>query len=571
MKKKEQTISYFAVRHYFVLLLILCSFAVLVARAAYLQVVEQRFLQSEGSQRQIRTIATHAYRGSILDRHGSPLAVSTPVDSVWANPKQVLLDLTKFKKVTKSLGLNFSDAVNKLKKRSDREFIYLKRRVEPAVAKSIVKDVPGVYLQREYNRFYPAGEVVSQLLGFTNIDNVGQEGLERVYQDWLKAESGKREILRNRKGQVVEEISQVAMAMPGNDLQVSIDMRLQYITYRSLAKAIKYHAAKSGSAVLLDAVNGEILSMVSLPSFNPNNITKKNVSSRRNRAITDVFEPGSTIKPFTIAAALDRGTFHKNSKINTAPGYMKVSGHAIRDFRNYGLLGLEGILRKSSNVGATKVALSLGSEQLWDSFRDYGFGEPTGISFPAASSGYFSHYSNWQPLDHATMAFGYGVSSSILQLARSYSVFANNGRIHPVSLLKLDSEVEQKQVMKPETAKLVLTMMEQVVGPKGTATQAAIPGYRVAGKTGTAKKNAAGGYLEDSYLSVFAGIVPASDPRLVMAVMVDEPTKNGYYGGQVAAPVFQEVVSHAVRLMNISPDDLKSLKQAAVSSVRGIL
>ncbi len=571
MSDSVPTSSFFATRHYFVLTLIALLFSGLIARSAYLQVFNQDFLLDEGSQRQLRTIETPAYRGTIMDRFGTPLAVSTPVDSVWVNPKLVLQDINGLKKVAKSLGLNFADTVDNLKQRADKEFVYLKRQIKPELASKAVEGVEGVYIQREYSRFYPAGEVVSHVLGFTDIDNMGREGLELVYQDWLKARAGKRQILRNRKGEVVENISQVEAARAGNDLYTSIDMRLQYITYRSLAKAIKYHDAKSGSAVLLDAKSGEVLAIANLPSYNPNQHKDKSAASRRNRAITDVFEPGSTIKPFTLAAALDKKLYSQDSRINTAPGYMKVTGFPIRDFSNYGVLDLAGILRKSSNVGASKIALSMQPQDLWQAFKNYGFGEHPGVSFPASSSGYFNHYSNWQPLDQATMAFGYGLSVSTLQLARSYSLFANEGRIQDVSLLRRDQPAESTQVMQAATARMVLEMMEEVVGPKGSAKQAAIPGYRVAGKTGTAKKSSAGGYLEDSYVAVFAGVVPVSNPRLVMAVMINEPRQNGYYGGIVAAPVFQEVLSHALRLMNISPDDLPGSGEVVRVATRAIL
>ena len=507
-----------------------------------------------------------------MDRFGTPLAISTPVDSVWVVPRKALQDLDGLKAATDTLGMNFKQTVEHLKQRADKEFVYLKRQIEPELAQKAVDGAAGVFLQREYNRFYPAGEVVSHVLGFTDIDNVGREGLELVYQDWLQAKSGKSQILRNRKGEVVENISQVVAARSGKDLETSIDMRLQYITYRSLARALKFHDAKAGSAVLLDGRTGEILAIANQPSYNPNQNRNKSASARRNRAITDVFEPGSTIKPFTLAAAIDRKLYGQKSQIDTAPGYMKVSGYPIRDYRNYGVLDLAGILRKSSNVGAARVAMTMQPKQLWQAFSDYGFGKPTGISFPASSQGYFSDYMDWQPLDHATMAFGYGVSVSALQLARSYSLFANDGKLQDVSLLKLDKQPQFTQAMKATTASAVLRMMEQVVGPGGTAQQAAIPGYRVAGKTGTVKKtSAAGGYLEDSYLAVFAGVVPVSNPRLVMAVMIDEPKQNGYYGGIVAAPVFQEVMTHALRLMNISPDDLSTSTPFVGSSGREIL
>ncbi len=547
------------------LAVLLLMFGALIARASYLQVVDQDFLLDEGSQRQLRTIDTPAYRGAIVDRFGAPLAISTPVDSVWVNPRLALLDKPGLKKVSKSLGLNYSTVLTSVTQRANKEFVFLKRRVEPDLAKKAIEGAQGVYLQREYSRFYPAGEIVSHVLGFTDIDDTGSEGMERVYQDWLKATPGQRQILRDRKGRVVENIAQVSAAKPGNDLQMSLDMRLQYIAYRSLAKAIKFHDAESGSAVLLDAHTGEILALANLPSYNPNSRNKQKAEQRRNRAITDVFEPGSSIKPFTLAAAMDRHLFNQKSRINTSPGYMKVSGHPIKDFRDYGVLDLAGILRKSSNVGASKVALSMKPKELWQSFSDFGFGESTGVSFPAASSGYLSYYSDWQPLDHATIAFGYGLSVSALQLARAYSLFANQGKLLPLSLLKVDEVPESSQVMTAATAKKVLQMMEQVVGPGGTAKRAAINGYRVAGKTGTARKSAAGGYLKDSYVSVFAGVVPVSNPRLVMAVMIDDPKQNGYHGGQVAAPVFSEVLGHALRLMNISPDDLPAIQRMAKS------
>jgi cell division protein FtsI (penicillin-binding protein 3) len=565
MSDQRQISMFLAGRHYFVLWLLLVLFASLIGRAVYLQVLNQEFLLGEGSQRQLRTIETPAYRGAIVDREGTTLAISTPVDSVWVNPQEALLDPRGLVKVSESLGLDGAQTLNRVQQRADREFVYLKRRVEPALAQVAVQDTRGIYLQREYHRFYPAGEVASHVLGFTDIDDVGREGLELVYQDWLKANPGERQILRDRMGSVVEDIAQVSASRPGKDLQVSLDMRLQYITYRSLARAIARHNAVSGSAVLLDAPSGEILALANLPSFNPNSRDKSRPANRRNRAVTDVFEPGSTIKPFTLAAALERGLFNHKSRINTAPGYMKVTGHAIKDHHNYGVLDLAGILRKSSNVGASKVAQAMQAEELWQSLNAFGFGQPTGVSFPAESSGYLRHFTDWHPLDHATVAFGYGLSVSTLQLARAYSVFAADGVLRPASMLMQDEVEPGQRVMSKKTARAVLAMMEQVVGPKGTARNAAVRGYRVAGKTGTVKKTAAGGYLEDSYVAVFAGIAPVSAPRLVMVVMIDQPRQNGYYGGQVAAPVFSEVLTHALRLMNISPDDLPAIRQIASS------
>ena len=565
---------FFTARHYLVLGLMLSLLGGLIGRAFYLQIVEQEFLADQGDQRQIRTIETPAYRGAILDRHGSPLAISTPVDSVWVNPAEILLDLPALKSVVKKLGLDYRSTVASLKQKADKEFIYLKRQLEPELAQSIANGVDGVYLQREYNRYYPAGEVVSHLVGFTDIDDKGQEGLELIYEDWLKAQPGERRVIRNRKGEVVEELAQVKPSRTGNDITTSIDMRLQYIAYRSLARAIQYHAARAGSAVLMDARNGEVLAMVNLPSYNPNQRKKMTASQQRNRALTDVFEPGSTIKPFTLAAALDRGKFNSKSLINTSPGWFMVKGSPIKDIRDYGKLDLASILRKSSNVGASRIALSLDRDELWQSFSDYGFGTASGVSFPAESSGYFRHYSEWQPLDHATMGFGYGVSVSLTQLARAYGMIANQGRELEVSLLKKDpQEIRENEiarhVMKSSTAEMLIKMMEEVVGPKGTAVEAAITGYRVAGKTGTAKKSIAGGYQEDDYIAVFSGMAPASDPRLVMAVMIDEPTQNGYYGGTVAAPVFREVMSNALRILDIAPDDPATLEAALSDKGQG--
>jgi cell division protein FtsI (penicillin-binding protein 3) len=565
---------FFGGRHYFVLFVLLCLLTGLIGRALYLQIVEKEFLANQGGQRQIRTIETPAYRGAILDRLGTPLAISTPVDSIWVNPSEILQNLPALKKVTQKLSINYSHSVDTLRRKANKEFVYLKRQIEPELARQVSDGIDGVYTQREYHRYYPAGEVVGHLVGFTDIDDKGQEGLELVYDNWLKAEPGARRIIRNRKGAVIEEINQVRAAQSGKDVYSSIDMRLQYIAYRSLARAIKYHAAKSGSAVLLDARTGEVLAMVNQPSYNPNQAKKRVSGQRRNRALTDVFEPGSTIKPFTLAAAIDRGLYSPESTIDTSPGWYMVSGHTIKDYRNYGVLDLASVLRKSSNVGASRIALSMKEEELWQSFNDYGFGKPPGVAFPGESSGYFRHFTEWQKLDHAVMGFGYGLAVSITQLARAYAMIANQGRHVDVSLIRKEPEPEienrvERHVMSAKTAKIVLEMMEQVVGPKGTAQLAAVPGYRVGGKTGTAKKSSAGGYDKDNYLSVFAGVAPISDPRLVMAVIVDEPTQNGYYGGTVAAPVFQEVMSNALRILDIAPDDISSLQAQIADKEKG--
>ena len=553
-------------RHYFVLLVLVTLLLGLISRALYLQLIEQDFLTDQGVQRQIRTLETPAYRGAILDRFGTPLAISTPVDSVWVNPAEILLDTAALKTVADMIEIDYRQTVSMLKQRANREFVYLKRHLQPEFARSVAAVADGVYLQREYHRYYPAGEVVSHLVGFTDIDDDGQEGLELAYQDWLRAHPGQRKVIRNRHGEVIEELDQIKPAKPGKNIHTSIDMRLQYIAYRSLARAIKYHAASAGSAILLDALSGEILAMVNLPSYNPNRRTSIIDGELRNRALTDVFEPGSAIKPFTLAAALESGRYHPGSRIDTSPGHFIVSGHPVKDVRNFGELDLAGVLSKSSNVAASRIALSMDKQQLWNSFRSYGFGESSGVSFPGESAGYFRHYSQWQPLDHATMGFGYGMSLSITQLARAYTLLANHGQLVDLSLLRKEADDARaneisRYVMNPEVAQQVLQMMTEVVGPEGTAYQAAIPGYRVAGKTGTAKKSIGGGYQEDDYVAVFAGIAPASAPRLVMAIMIDEPTQNGYYGGTVAAPVFRDVVSNALRILDVAPDDVSTLQR----------
>lgn len=558
--------QYLAFRHYLVLFVLSLMLVGLIGRGLYLQLYEQDFLASQGDQRQIRTIETPAYRGAILDRNGTPLAISTPVDSVWVNPSEILANVSVLKPVAAELGINYRDTVASLKQRANREFFYLKRHLDPSWARQISEKTDGIYLQREYNRYYPAGEVVSHLIGFTDIDDRGQEGLELVYDEWLQANPGERRVIRNRHGEVIEELQQLRQAKNGRDLQVSIDMRLQYITYRALAKAIRFHSASAGSAILIDARSGEVLAMVNLPSYNPNDRSSMSAQQLRNRTVTDVFEPGSTIKPFTLAAAIDHGYYRSNSAIQTSPGWYMVSGHAIKDPRNFETLDMAGILSKSSNVGASKIAMEMDREDLWDAFRNYGFGEPTGIVFPGESAGYFRHYGQWQPLDHATMGFGYGLSVSTTQLARAYAVIANGGKLIDLTLLKQDEDdlkaanAIQRHVMKSSTAKAVMDMMQEVVGPEGTAKQAGVEGYHVAGKTGTAKKSIVGGYQEDDYVSVFAGMAPTSDPQLVMAVMIDEPRHNGYYGGVVAAPVFSDVMTNALRILDIAPDNLPALQ-----------
>ena len=541
-------------------IVVLSAFALVIVglfwRALDMQIINQPFFQQQGDARHLRVVPISAHRGDIYDRNGEPLAISTPVDSVWVNPKEIKNDLHRVTEIAKTLKINAQHLRNKLVKNANREFVYILRQVAPDVGEKIkALSVPGVYLQREYKRYYPAGEVTSHVIGFANVDDKGQEGLELAYDEWLSGESGAKRVIRDRLGQVVDDVERIKTAEPGKSVQLSIDRRIQYLAYQSLKSAVKEHKAIAGSAVVLDVHTGEILAMVNQPSFNANDRSQLKPGVYRNRSVTDVFEPGSTMKPFTIAAALETGRWHPKDNVHTSPGYYKVQGSTIKDMRDYGKINLGEIILKSSNVGVSKVALSLDQEQQLDMYLKLGFGVNSGSGFPGERNGNLrtGHLSEFE---RATMSFGYSLSVTPLQLARAYSAIAANGIVHPVSFLRKDETVEGERVMSESTAKKVRRMMERVVSPEGTANKASIANYRVAGKTGTVHKFISGGYAEDRYLSVFAGMAPASDPRLVMVVMLNEPRNGKYFGGQVAAPVFSRVISGALRLLDIAPDDL---------------
>lgn len=526
-------------------------------RLADLQILNPEFLRNQGDARHLRQVPVVAHRGMILDRNGEPLAISTPVHSIWLNPQDVPVDHPKLPQLAKALGLSASTIQSKIKNNQSREFLYLKRRVTPELARAVKSlGIHGVYLQREYKRYYPAGEVTAHLLGFTNIDDIGQEGLELTYDAVLTGHSGLRRMLRDSKGNYVEGGELLRPAKAGENIQISIDLRLQHLAYQALKKAVEQHDAKAGTAVVLDIHSGEVLAMVNQPSFNPNNREHLKPSHYRNRAVTDLFEPGSTVKPFTIASGIKSGKFSLKSIINTHPGVFYVSGHPIRDFRDYGEIDLSTVIQKSSNIGASKIALELDPEDLWQDFARFGLGEMTGAYFPGEVMGSLPDPQSWRTLDRATMAFGYGLSTSALQLARAYSVLGSGGILKPVTFVKTDELPKGRRVFAADIMQQILAMMEKVVEPGGTATRAAVANYRVAGKTGTAKKATSGGYADKRYQSVFAGLIPASAPRLAMVVMVDEPRGEEYYGGAVAAPVFAEVMTGAMRLLNIAPDAL---------------
>lgn len=534
------------------LLMVLSGFAVLLGRSVYLQAMHTDFLQQKGDARYSRVMTLSAHRGMITDRHGEPLAISTPVESIWASPPDVEADAAQIKKLAELLGIKQADLRKKLAR--DRSFVYLKRRMPPPDAARVMQlAIPGIFMQREYRRYYPAAEVTAHLVGFTGIDDKGQEGMELVFQKWLSGKPGSRHVLKDRRGHIVEDLEAVKVPQDGHDLALSIDRNIQYLAHRELARAVEEHKAKAGAIVVLDAKSGEVLAMANQPVYNPNNPVKI-AGKSRNRAIVDIFEPGSTLKPFTAAAALEAGTFKAETKIETAPGFLRVGRATIHDAHPQGLITVSEVIQKSSNVGAAKMALSLQPQYLWSTFNQMGFGSPVNIGFPGEATGRLRPYKSWRPIEQATMSYGHGISLSLIQLARAYTVFANDGEIRPVSLLKVKEHPVGQQVFSASTARSVRDMLETVVQVGGTAPYAQVMGYRVAGKTGTAHKLDVGGYAADRYVSSFVGMAPASNPRLIIAVMIDEPSGGKYYGGTVAAPVFSAVMAGALRQLAVPQD-----------------
>ena len=554
---KTQTTRRFVGRATLVLVFFALIATALGARAVHLQVLNKEFLNQQADTRHLRTEKISAHRGTISDRNGEPLAISTPVDSVWANPRELAPAVDSVPKLARILGLDSQLLIRRITRSMDKEFLYLKRHLSPdQAAKVMALKLPGINVQREYRRYYPAGEVVGHLIGFTNIDDEGQEGLEYAFNHWLAGESGAKRVLKDRLGRSVENVESIRPARHGKELRTSIDLRIQYLAYRTLKSAIQSYNAESGSIVVLDVQTGEVLAMVNQPTYNPNDRSQFSAERYRNRAITDIFEPGSSIKPLVVAAALESGDFRPSSIVDTAPGYVTVGTKRIEDSRNLGRVSLTTILTRSSNVGITKLAMSLQPDQLWQTMTRFGLGSLTSSSFPGESAGLLTHYSHWQPISQATLAYGYGISVTPLQLVQAYATLGSGGRMFPVSLVALDQPSDGDQVIAPDTATAVRRMLEEVVRPGGTGTKAAVTGYRIAGKTGTAWKFAAGGYSEDKYISIFAGLAPASDPRLAAVVVIDEPAGELYYGSDVAAPVFADVMSESLRLLAIPPDAL---------------
>jgi len=535
------------------LVLIAGGFLVLAGRAVYLQGLNNDFLQQKGESRYSRVLEISANRGRITDRHGEALAISTPVKSVWAIPEEVQYSSQQRAKLAALLELPPQEIDKRLNESTS--FVYLKRQIPPEVAERVSElHIPGLFQNREYRRYYPGGEVMAQVLGFTGADDAGQEGIELAFQSTLAGKSGSRRVIKDRLGQIVEDMESIREAQNGGDLALALDAKLQNLAFSQLKLAVESNKAKAGAIVVLDAKTGEVLALANLPTYNPNNRSRLSGAQLRNRVITDTFEPGSTLKPFTVAVGIELGKITPESMIATAGGSLTIGKATIHDAHHFGDMSVTQVIQRSSNVGAAKIALGLPAEAMWGMFDKTGFGSASRLGFPGEAGGKLRAYKTWRPIEQATMAYGHGISVSLLQLARAYTIFARDGELMPLSLLRVDAPLAGKRVISPATAHKLRDMLELAVLPGGTAPRARVMGYRVAGKTGTAHKEENGGYAEHKYVSAFVGFAPASDPRLVIAVMLDEPSAGQYYGGAVAAPVFSAVMGGALRMLGVPPD-----------------
>ncbi len=559
MKAPKKTVNN-TWRFWFIAGLLLLVAGGLFYRMLDLMVFDRVFLQNQGDVRTLRVVPIPAYRGMIEDRYGAPLAISTPVEAIWVNPKKLKITPKQLKQVASLLDLNASDIQKHIHANSKKEFLFIKRLVDPSIAARVLAlNIKGVNEQKEFRRYYPEGEVAAQLVGITNIDDNGQEGMELAYNGWMEGVSGKKRVLKDRLGHIVANVDIIREPTPGHDLKLSIDRRIQYVAYRTLKEAVAKNKAKSGSVVVMNAKTGEVLAMATVPSFNPNNRPDIAMGRYRNRAVTDVFEPGSTNKAFTVANALSSGEYTPSTVVNTSPGWMIVGGHRVRDHRDNGKIDLTRIIQISSNMGAAKITLSLPPESLPHLLQTVGFGQRTTSDFPGESAGYLPYHANWPAFSLATLSFGYGLSVTTLQLAAAYQVLANDGVKMPVSLLKENSLPSGQQVLSPETAKQVVNMLQAVVEKGGTGYLAQVPGYHVAGKTGTSRIVGPRGYEKDHHNAVFVGMAPASRPQLVVAVFIHDPEGKFYYGGLVSAPVFSKVMANALRIMDVPPDRYDNL------------
>jgi cell division protein FtsI (penicillin-binding protein 3) len=542
-------------RSTFAFAVVAIAFAGLAARALYLQAVDVTFLQAKGEARYGRVIDLPASRGPVKDRNGQPLAISTPVESIYATPDD-LDDIQEgqVQALARALGMPAAEVRQKIA-RKDRQFVYLKRQISPdQAAKVIALGIPGVFQQREYRRYYPAGEVMAHVVGFTGIEDNGQEGIELAAEDRLAGVRGSRKVIKDRRGRIVEDVESLRAPRDGQEVVLAIDQRLQFLAHRELKAAVESNKAKGGSIVIIDAKTGEVLALVNQPDYNPNN--RANVTGRqtRNRSVTDLFEPGSTMKPFTVAEALDTGVVTPETTIQTGQGSMTIGGWTITDTHANGLLTVAQVIQKSSNIGTSKIQLQMPAERMGTFYRELGFGAAPQTGFPGEARGQLRPWTQWRPIEQATMSYGHGLSVSLLQLARAYTIFTSEGQLLPLTLLRRDAQPIGKRLVSRETALEVTRMMEMAVGPGGTAPRAQVSGYRVAGKTGTAHKAENGGYAEHKYVSSFVGFGPVTRPRFIVAVMIDEPQGVKYYGGDVGAPVFSSVMGAALRMMSVAPD-----------------
>jgi cell division protein FtsI (penicillin-binding protein 3) len=536
------------------LAIVFIGFGALVARALYLQAWDNDFLQQKGESRYSRVIEISAHRGKITDRNGEILASSTPVRSIWVIPEDVDASRDKLRELARLLEMPLSEVERKLAD-SDREFVYLKRQLPPEQAEKVARlGLAGVFQQGEYRRYYPAGEVAAHVLGFTGVDETGQEGIELAFQAELAGHAGSRRVIKDRRGNVIEDVASIRAPSDGRDLALSIDSKIQYLAYRELRNAVEAHRAKAGGIVVLDVRTGEVLALANLPVFNPNNRANLTGAQLRNRVLTDTFEPGSTMKPFTVALAMELGRVTPATVIQTSPGRLTIGTSTISDAHPHGALSVAEVIQKSSNVGTAKLALSLERQDMWDMFNRAGFGVIPRVQFPGAVSGKLRPAKGWRPIEQATMSYGYGLSTSLLQLARAYTVFGRDGDVVDATFVKAAGPAFGSQVVHPEVARAMRQMLEMAAGPGGTAPRAQTMGYRVAGKTGTAHKQEGNGYADRKYRASFVGLAPVSAPRLIVAVMIDEPSNGKYFGGDVAAPVFSTVIGAALRILGVPPD-----------------
>lgn len=544
-----------------VLALLALMVGAIVWRIVDLHVIDHDFLQAHGDARSVRHIPIPAHRGLITDRNGEPLAVSTPVTTLWANGKELFKAQERWGDLAAALGQEPGSFSRRLTQAQDREFMYLVRGLTPEQGQRILDlKVPGVYGLEEFRRFYPAGEVTAHVVGFTDVDDKGREGVELAFEEWLAGVPGKRQVLKDRRGRLIKDVQVTQNAKAGKTLALSIDLRLQYLAHRELRNALIEQGAKAGSLVMIDVKTGEILAMVNQPSYNPNNRRNLQPAAMRNRAMIDVFEPGSTVKPISMAAALQTGRWKPEDKVEVYPGSLQIGRYTIKDVsKTQGpILDLTGILINSSNVGMSKIAFDIGGETIHDMMAKVGFGQDTGLGFPGERVGELPNHREWRKAETATLSYGYGVSVTAIQLAHAYATLANNGRVLPLSMTRVDRQPVGAQVVPPEVAKNLQVMLQQVIEAPRGVFRAQVPGYHVSGKSGTARKASVGtkGYTENAYRSMFAGFAPSTNPRIAMMVVIDEPSKGGYFGGLVSAPVFSKVMAGSLRLMNITPDNL---------------